>query len=203
MHTAVFSAEPAEHCCRRTGSAVFRNAGTCRGDRGVEAAPGAPSRRMPVWYERRHRRFKPRMQHSAMTFAAPKRTTFDRLDQPTVTLQRASQWPRQVVPDRCATRPQSLRRCSVTSTAGFPDDAHARRLQQCRSDQSLESSLLQAGWAPTSRRWRWVRLTRYGSALSCSPPRAREAPMLHESGENFAHNLFKPLLRGARPCKRI
>lgn len=37
--------------------------------------------------------FKPRMQYSAMTFAAPVRVTFDRLYQPTVSVQRASDDP--------------------------------------------------------------------------------------------------------------
>lgn len=54
--------------------------------------PKAPSRRTPVW-DGGIVTFKPRMQYSAMTFAAPVRVTFDRLYQPTVTLQRASDEP--------------------------------------------------------------------------------------------------------------
>lgn len=54
--------------------------------------PQAPSRRTPVW-DGGIVAFKPRMQYSAMTFDAPVRVTFDRLYQPTVTLQRASDEP--------------------------------------------------------------------------------------------------------------
>ncbi|HUH67436.1 MAG TPA: proton-conducting transporter membrane subunit [Mycobacterium sp.] len=54
--------------------------------------PAAPSRRTPVW-DGGIVAFKPRMQYSAMTFAAPVRVTFDRLYQPTVTLQRTSDEP--------------------------------------------------------------------------------------------------------------
>ncbi|HTQ18891.1 proton-conducting transporter membrane subunit [Mycobacterium sp.] len=54
--------------------------------------PKAPSRRTSVW-DGGIVAFKPRMQYSAMTFAAPVRVTFDRLYQPTVTLQRASDEP--------------------------------------------------------------------------------------------------------------
>jgi hydrogenase-4 component B len=52
----------------------------------------APNRRAPVW-DGGILTFKPRMQYSAMTFAAPVRVTFDRLYQPTVTLERASDDP--------------------------------------------------------------------------------------------------------------
>lgn len=54
--------------------------------------PKAPSRRTPVW-DGGIVAFKPRMQYSAMTFAAPVRVTFDRLYQPTVTVRRASDEP--------------------------------------------------------------------------------------------------------------
>ncbi|MBS4726861.1 hypothetical protein MSM1_00225 [Mycobacterium sp. SM1] len=52
----------------------------------------APSRRAPVWVGGIVA-FKPRMQYSAMTFAAPVRVTFARLYQPTVTSERASNDP--------------------------------------------------------------------------------------------------------------
>jgi hydrogenase-4 component B len=54
--------------------------------------PAAPSRRTPVW-DGGIVVFRPRMQYSAMTFDAAVRVTFDRLYQPTVTLQRASDEP--------------------------------------------------------------------------------------------------------------
>lgn len=58
----------------------------------VAGRPVARSRRTPVW-DGGILTFKPRMQYSAMTFAAPVRVTFDRLYQPTVTMQRASDDP--------------------------------------------------------------------------------------------------------------
>lgn len=58
----------------------------------VTGRRAAPSRRTPVC-DGGIVVFKPRMQHSAMTFAAPVRVTFDRLYQPTVTVQRASDEP--------------------------------------------------------------------------------------------------------------
>ncbi|MEB4211203.1 proton-conducting transporter membrane subunit [Mycobacterium sp. 94-17] len=54
--------------------------------------PKTPGRRTPVW-DGGIVTFKPRMQYSAMTFAAPVRVTFDRLYQPSVTVQRASDEP--------------------------------------------------------------------------------------------------------------
>lgn len=55
--------------------------------------PAAPARRTaPVW-DGGIIAFKPRMQYSAMTFAAPVRVTFDRLYRPTVTVRRASDDP--------------------------------------------------------------------------------------------------------------
>jgi len=54
--------------------------------------PAAPSCRPPVW-DGAIVVFKPRMQYSAMTFAAPVHVTFDRVYQPTVTVQRASDEP--------------------------------------------------------------------------------------------------------------
>lgn len=54
--------------------------------------PAAPNRATPVW-DGGIVAFKPRMQYSAMTFAAPVRVTFDRLYQPTVTVRRASDDP--------------------------------------------------------------------------------------------------------------
>lgn len=54
--------------------------------------PAPPSRRTPVC-DGGIVVLKPRMQHSAMTFAAPLRVTFDRLYQPTATVQRASDEP--------------------------------------------------------------------------------------------------------------
>lgn len=55
--------------------------------------PAAPARRTtPVW-DGGIVSFRPRMQYSAMTFAAPVRVTFDRLYRPTVTVQRASDDP--------------------------------------------------------------------------------------------------------------
>jgi hydrogenase-4 component B len=58
----------------------------------VAARPAAPSRVAPVW-DGGILAFKPRMQYSAMTFAAPVRVTFDRLYRPTVTVERASDDP--------------------------------------------------------------------------------------------------------------
>lgn len=52
----------------------------------------APSRRTPVC-DGGIVVFKPRMQHSAMTFVGPLRVTFDRLYQPTVAVQRAADEP--------------------------------------------------------------------------------------------------------------
>ena len=54
--------------------------------------PAARDRQAPVW-DGGIVAFKPRMQYSAMTFAAPVRVTFDRLYQPTVTVERASDDP--------------------------------------------------------------------------------------------------------------
>ncbi|GAB1813686.1 proton-conducting transporter transmembrane domain-containing protein [Mycobacterium sp. MUNTM1] len=54
--------------------------------------PKTPSRQTPVW-DGGIIAFKPRMQYSAMTFAAPVRVTFDRLYQPSITVQRASDEP--------------------------------------------------------------------------------------------------------------
>ncbi|WP_137121258.1 proton-conducting transporter transmembrane domain-containing protein [Segeticoccus rhizosphaerae] len=51
-----------------------------------------PTRRAPVW-DGGIVKFKPRMQYSAMTFAAPVRVTFDTLYQPSVTISRASDDP--------------------------------------------------------------------------------------------------------------
>jgi hydrogenase-4 component B len=71
----------------------------------VAGRPVARSRRTPVW-DGGILTFKPRMQYSAMTFAAPVRVTFDRLYRPTVTMQRASH----DLPDgrdRCITKPRS------------------------------------------------------------------------------------------------
>jgi len=58
----------------------------------VAARPAAPSRQTAVW-DGGIVAFKPRMQYSAMTFSSPVRVTFDRLYQPTVTVQRASDDP--------------------------------------------------------------------------------------------------------------
>lgn len=54
--------------------------------------PAASNRTVPVW-DGGLVTFKPRMQYSAMTFAAPVRVTFDRLYQPSVSLRRASDDP--------------------------------------------------------------------------------------------------------------
>lgn len=54
--------------------------------------PSGATRLTPVW-DGGMVSFKPRMQYSAMTFAAPVRVTFDRLYQPTVTVRRASDDP--------------------------------------------------------------------------------------------------------------
>ncbi|MGH3495659.1 MAG: hypothetical protein ACRDQ1_20855, partial [Sciscionella sp.] len=54
--------------------------------------PRVANRTSPVW-DGGIVSFKPRMQYSAMTFAAPVRVTFDRLYQPTVTVRRASDDP--------------------------------------------------------------------------------------------------------------
>jgi hydrogenase-4 component B len=51
-----------------------------------------PNRTVPVW-DGGIVTFKPRMQYSAMTFAAPVRVTFDKLYQPTVSVRRASDDP--------------------------------------------------------------------------------------------------------------